>query len=80
MRSLILSDETLTLARTPAFKRLLREIEPQFAHMQRLVIEAVTKGEPYDAVRFTAGRLSGAEYLLGVLKHVEKEANAGKTP
>lgn len=79
MRSLILSEQTLILARTPAFKALLREIEPQFAHMQRLVIEAVTKGEPYDVVRFTAGRLSGAEYLLGILKHVEKEANAEKT-
>ena len=75
-----LTEPTLVLARTPAFKQLLREIEPQLANMQRIVIEEVTKGEPYDAVRFAAGRLSGAEYLLGILKHVEKQADARKTP
>ena len=71
---MILSPQTLALVKTPAFKQLLREIGPQLAHMETLVIEAATKGESLDAIRHVAGRLEGARYLLGVLEHVEKKA------
>jgi hypothetical protein len=53
---------------------MLREIGPQTANMESLVIDAATKGETLDTIRYLAGRLDGARYLLGVLEHVVKKA------
>ena len=69
-----LTPQTLALAKTPAFKQMLREIGPQIGHMEALVIDAASKGESLETIRYTAGRLDGARYLLGVLEHVEKKA------
>jgi hypothetical protein len=55
------------------------DIKTYFKNLEFNVINAATNGEPYETVRFAAGRLSGAQYLLGVLEKAEKEAD-GRTP
>ena len=75
----VLSDQSITLLKTSAFKQLLIEISAYTANLEKAAIDAATNGDPYDEVRFRAGRYSGASYLLGVLKHVEKKADATET-
>lgn len=73
---MILSEKSQILARTLEFKGLIADIRSYFSHLESNVINAATNGESYETVRFAAGRLSGARYLLGVLEKAEKEADA----
>lgn len=70
-----LSDESKALVKTPAFKRLLRELEPYVNKLESSVLDAAAKEKTLEAIREKAGRLEGARYLLGVLKHTEKVAD-----
>lgn len=75
--SLRFSPDSLKLTRSLAFKQLLRELTPQISHMREKVLEVASK-EPFETIRYTAGRLDGALYLLGMLEKAKEMGDAQK--
>lgn len=71
-----LSPDSLKLVQTPAFNQLLRELEPHLRRMEQVVSEEASTGKPYDSIRYRAGRLDGARYFLGMLKHAKEQGDA----
>lgn len=69
-------DSITDIARTEGYGILLKQIEALAVHHEELVVRGAAR-EPFDTIRFAAGRANGMRLILSHLKEAKAKARNG---